>query len=145
MAQFRKSWGKGADMPDYSVLKILHMAAAALVVIGLLLGAFTIANPHPAAKLAAIRFWDRLVTGPALVLLWILGIFLAVEGHWIPSVWLPLKAVLVLALSALHGIQAGAMRKLQRGEPAPAFLRFSPYIILACVAAILALVETKPF
>jgi uncharacterized membrane protein len=132
-------------MPDYSVLKVIHMIAATLVVIGLLVSAFAVANPQPAAKLAAARRWDRLVTGPALVLLWILGVTLTIEGHWFPSGWLPLKLLFVLVLSGLHGMQAGAMRKLERDQKAPAFLRFSPYIIIACAAAILALVETKPF
>ncbi len=42
-------------------------------------------------------------------------------------------------------MQAGALKKLERGQAAPAFLRFAPYLVVACVAAILALVETKPF
>lgn len=132
-------------MPDYSLLKILHMIAAALVVIGILLSAATVANPVPAAKLAAARRWDKFVTVPALVAVWILGVLLAIEGHWFPSGWLPTKLVFVLALSALHGMLAGAMKRRARGEPAPAFLRFAPYIALVLVVAILALVETKPF
>ena len=132
-------------MTDYSLLKILHMAAATLVVIGILLTATAVANPPPAARLAALRKWDLFVTAPALVILWILGVILAIDGHWFPSIWLPLKLVFVLALSALHGMQAGALKRLQRGQPAPAFLRFAPYLVIACVAAILALVETKPF
>ncbi len=132
-------------MPDYSILKILHMVAAALVVIGILLSAFTVANPAPATKLAAVRRWDKRVTVPALVAVWVLGVILAIEGHWFPSGWLPLKLVFVLALSALHGMLAGGLKRLERGETAPAFLRFAPYIVIACVVAILALVGSKPF
>lgn len=132
-------------MPDYALLKMLHMTAALLVVGGILLSALTIVSPPPAARLAAIRKWDLFVTVPALLLLWILGVTLAIEGHWFPSGWLPLKLVFVVALSALHGMLAGGIKKLQRGQPVPKFLRFSPYIAIVIVAAILALVETKPF
>ena len=133
-------------MPDYSVLKILHMIAAALVVIGLLLGAATVANPPPAQRLAALRKWDRFVTGPALGLLWILGITLAIEGNWFTSgAWLPVKMVLALILSGMHGMQAGGMKRLARGEAAPAFLKFAPYIVIVLVVGVVALVETKPF
>ncbi|HMA50029.1 MAG TPA: CopD family protein [Magnetospirillaceae bacterium] len=132
-------------MPDYSLLKILHMIAVTLMVIGILLNGATIANPPPAARLAGLRRWDKFVTVPALVAVWILGVTLAIEGHWFPSGWLPTKLVFVLALSALHGMQAGALKKLERGQPAPAFLRFSPYLAIVLVVAILALVEMKPF
>jgi len=132
-------------MPDYSLLKILHMIAATLVVIGILLNATAVANPPPAARLAGLRRWDKLVTVPALVAVWILGVTLGIEGHWFSSGWLPTKLVFVLALSALHGMLAGGLKRLARGEPAPAFLRFSPYIAIVSVVAILALVETKPF
>jgi uncharacterized membrane protein len=132
-------------MPDYSLLKILHMIAAALVVGGVLLSTAAVANPPPAARLAALRRWDRFVTGPALGALWILGIALGLEGGWFQSGWLPAKLVFVLALSALQGMSAGGMKRLARGEAAPAFLRFGPYLVVACVVAILALVETKPF
>lgn len=132
-------------MPDYSLLKILHMIAATLMVIGILLNAAALANSPPAARLAGLRRWDKIVTVPALLLVWILGVTLAIEGHWFPSGWLPVKLVFVLALSALHGMQSGGLKRLARGEAAPAFLRFSPYIPIVIVAAILLLVETKPF
>lgn len=132
-------------MPDYSLLKILHMAAAALVVGGTLLSTAAVANPPPAERLAALRRWDRFVTGPALGALWILGITLAIQGGWFRSGWLPAKLVFALVLSGLHGMSAGGMKRLARGEAAPAFLRFGPYLVLACTAAIVLLVETKPF
>jgi uncharacterized membrane protein len=104
-------------MPDYSLLKILHTVAATLVVIGILLSATAVAKPPPASRLAALRKWDLFVTAPALVILWILGVILAINGHWFPSIWLPVKLVFVLALSALHGMQAGALKRLERGQP----------------------------
>jgi protoporphyrinogen IX oxidase len=132
-------------MPDYSLLKVLHVIAAGLVVLGILLAAATVSNPNAAARLPAALKWNRFVTMPALLAVWILGAVLVIEGHWFPSVWVPLKLVCVLGLSALHGMLSGGMKRMARGEAAPAFLRFSPYIAIALVVAILALVETKPF
>ena len=132
-------------MPDYFPLKLLHMIAAALFVGGLLSSTLAIAKPIRAKRLQALRRWDRWVTIPALGAVWILGIVLTALGGWYQSGWLPVKLVLVLALSAMHGMTAGAMKRLARREPTPAFLRFTPYLIGVCVAAILALVELKPF
>jgi len=132
-------------MPDYTLLKILHMTAAALVIIGVLLSSFTVARPPAAARLASIRRWDRFVTAPALGAVWILGIIIGLSGNWFSSGWLPVKLVFVLILSALHGMQAGGMRRLARGEAAPSFLRFSPYIALVSIAAIVLLASAKPF
>ena len=132
-------------MPDYSFLKMLHMTAAILVAAGILLNTLTILNPSPAPRVAAMRRWDLFVTAPALVALWTLGVILAVQGHWFASGWLPLKLIFVLALSALHGMQAGGLRRLERAQPVPAFLRFSPLFLIGCLGGILLLVETKPF
>lgn len=132
-------------MPDYALLKNLHMIAATLVVVGVLLSTFAVASPPLPARLAALRRWDRFVTGPALGALWILGITLAIEGGWFHSGWLPVKLVFAVTLSALHGFAAGGMKRLARGEAVSPFLRFSPYLAAGCVAAILTLVETKPF
>jgi len=132
-------------MPDYSVLKILHITAASLVVIGLLLSTYAVTRPLAATRLAAIRRWDMVVTVPALGAVWILGITLAIGGSWFASGWLPVKLVFVVALSALHGMQAGGMRRLAQGAAVPGFLRFSPYVVLASVVAIVLLVSTKPF
>ena len=132
-------------MPDYSLLKILHITAASLVVIGMLLNSFALLRPLAATRLATLRRWDLFVTSPALGAVWILGITLAISGNWFASGWLPAKLAFVVALSALHGMQTGGLRRLARGEAAPGFLRFSPYVALVSVVAIVLLVSTKPF
>jgi len=132
-------------MPDYSLLKILHITAASLVAIGLLLNSFVLLRPLAGTRLAAVRRWDLFVTSPALGAVWILGIILAISGNWFASGWLPVKLAFVVALSALHGMQSGSMRRLAQGAAAPAFLRFSLYLVLVSVSAIVLLVSTKPF
>jgi len=51
----------------------------------------------------------------AILLVWALGLTLALQGHWFRSVWLPAKLVIVLALSAWHGVQSGVLRRLAGG------------------------------
>ena len=47
---------------------------------------------------------------PAMVIAWILGLWLAYEGFGFNAVWLWLKLAAVLALSAVHGYFGRAVR-----------------------------------
>lgn len=131
-------------MPDYSLLKTLHILAVILFVTGFFPATIIVARSPSAAGLAAMRRWDKWVTGPALGAVWILGVTLAIQGGWFHSGWLPTKLVFAVMLSALHGIVAGRMKRLARGEAAPS-LRLGPYLVVGSTAAILVLVLTKPF
>ena len=91
--------------------------------------------------------WDRSVTVPAMVVLWLTGAAIATEGGWFGSAWLWAKLALVLFLTALHGIQSGRLRRLRRGDTPPA--RPPVPALAACIAlsaiVIAWLVVTKPF
>ena len=54
---------------------------------------------------SAVRAWDQWLTTPAMLLVWGLGLTLALSQGWFFSHWLQVKLVFVLALSALHGVQ----------------------------------------
>src|SRR5436309_14617646 len=47
-----------------------------------------------------------IITNPAMVVSWVLGLWLAWRGEWYASGWLPLQVVLVLGLSVVHGFLA---------------------------------------
>jgi putative membrane protein len=50
---------------------------------------------------------NRLLTviiNPAMIVTWLAGIYLGWAGHWYMSGWLGVKFLLVLALSAVHGL-----------------------------------------
>src|SRR5579859_5611613 len=135
-------------MPDalYPWLKAAHVAAVIAFVSGLLAGAIALAavqsDRFPAAVSAAfiqaVRTWDRRVTTPAILLVWALGLTLALQGHWFRSVWLPAKLAIVLALSAWHGVQSGMLRRLVGGATAAAspWRGFVPLAILIAVLAV---------
>jgi uncharacterized membrane protein len=141
---------------DYLGLKAFHIAAASVWIGGLLIAAVTIGAlmasrnaaeaPGRSAILDAVRSWDRRVTTPAMVLVWAFGMTLAIHGDWFGARWLTGKLVLVLALSALHGLLSGSLRRLGRADATPpsSRLRHAPAAIIVGVVAIVLLVVIKP-
>lgn len=137
----------------YLWLESLHAAAAVTFVAGLLAAALLLAFVPSADAVSpafwrAARAWHRWVTGPAILLVWGLGLTLALKGGWLPAAgWLWAKLALVTALSGLHGAQAGALRRLANGQEdrRAAFIRFIPALIVLAVVGILFLVIAKPF
>lgn len=141
----------------YLIVKALHVVAIVAWTGGMLLMALLLASLQlthgpfvfPQALLVTLRRWDRRITTPAMVLVWVLGLALSLRGHWFGAAWLTAKLLLVLALSALHGIQVGTLRRYLIADGtriAPsAMLRFAPVGILLCITAIVVLVILKPY
>ncbi len=53
----------------------------------------------------------RVIINPAMVLTWVLGLWLAWQGGFFTAGWLHAKLALVLILSGVHGYFAAAVRK----------------------------------
>ncbi len=89
----------------YLWLKALHVSAAVAFVGGMLAEAVCLAVLTSAgtascvqARMAGVvRRWDRGMTTPAMLLVWALGLALAVDGGWFPSRWLRVKLVFAVA------------------------------------------------
>ena len=140
---------------DYLWLKALHITAVMVWVGGMLLVAVTIigegAKPgggatDRSAMLDSVRHWDRRVTAPAMLLVWALGLTLALQGGWFPAPWLIAKLVLVLGLSAVHGLLSGTLRRQGHvnAHSAPTRLTLGPAAIIMTCLAIVTLVVVKP-
>lgn len=132
----------------YPWLKALHVAAALTFVGGLILSSVflqaTAADlPVAMAMAKAVRRWDRMVTTPAMLLVWALGLTMAVTAHWFTAGWLQLKFIVVVVLSALHGMQSGRLRRLTGGAAVKS-LAFAPWVV-ACAIIIALLAVAKPF
>ncbi len=137
-------------------LKGVHVGAVLLLAGGLVLLAVVATawasatdTPTPDARrlLNAVLQWDRRVTVPALAAVWASGLGLAVWGGWLGQGWLTAKIVLVIVLSALHGMLSATLRRrLERAPaaPSPAWMRFGPVAIAAAFAMIAILVTVKP-
>ena len=91
----------------YIWFKALHVAAAFTFVGGTLADALALAGGQSAS-----RRWSRTVTTPAMLLVWALGLTLALRGGWFSSRWLQVKLVFVVAPAGLAG---GASRP-RRGQ-----------------------------
>jgi len=52
----------------------------------------------------------RLIINPAMILTWVLGLWLAWQGSWFNAGWFHVKLALVVALSAAHGYFSAAVR-----------------------------------
>ncbi len=130
----------------YLWLKALHVAAAITFVGGVLSVAVFLraVGPGHADLVRKVRRWDQRVTTPAMLLVWALGLSLALTGGWFRDGWLVAKLVFVIALSGVHGVQSAKLRRLAGGRPAsPTSALIAPAII-GCVITIAVLVVVKP-
>lgn len=137
---------------NYLLLRVAHIAAVAAWISGMLAQAIAIrrlgqASTGSPSWLPKMITLDRLVTTPAMFLVWALGLTLAVRGHWFPAPWLLLKLTIVVALSALHGTLAGTVRRISRDPSLPiaAPLGQADILIVLAVVAALTLALNKPF
>ena len=101
---------------------------------------------HEQGLLAAFYRWDRRVTTPALGLVWVLGIALALMSGWYNAPWLWLKVAIVFVLSGLHGNQSATLRRLLAGsvQQPPIYMRRVAWLTIVAVTAIALLVILKP-
>jgi protoporphyrinogen IX oxidase len=131
----------------YPWFKALHVVSVLLFIGGVLLvsvflNAVTSEDKYNALIARKIRAWDQMITTPAMLLTWALGITLASVGHWFSDHWLQGKLVFVVVLSGIHGMQSGRLRRLAAGiEIRP--IQFLPAILI-CVVVIVVLVIIKP-
>lgn len=140
----------------YDLVVLLHISADILFIVGVLAAAFVLAalSFQAAASLAkdqrmvaGMRRLHRRVTMPAMLAAWACGLWLAVQAGWFHSGWLHAKLVLVLGLSALHGLESAALRRASgpaAAVPARAWAA-APAVALGAIVAVLWLALVKPF
>ena len=137
-------------------IKALHLAAVMIWIGGMVSQSLAIAalraGGQPRSRpdlgfVAVVRKWDGMVTTPAMLLVWILGLTMAQQAGWFSSPWLWVKLPIVALLSGLHGVQSGVLRRIagDAGQTPPAFLNLSAPFVVAAVIVVAALAVTKPF
>ncbi|WP_372398909.1 CopD family protein [Azospirillum sp. HJ39] len=139
----------------YLWLKAFHIVSVMVWIGGMFAAAIAVAAlsaskplsdaPGRAGILDAVRRWDRLATSPAMALAWLFGVAVAMQGGWFGSPWLMMKLVFVVALSGLHGMLSGLLRKLDRAGRPSAMSGYAPPAIVAAVVVIVLLVVLKPY
>lgn len=134
----------------YLLLKWSHVVAVLLFCSGMLVTPWLVNalcfQPRSNAQqdfLDSVRGYHRMVTSPALLVLWALGLAMAQSAQWWSHPWFRAKLVAALLLSAQHGAVSGRLRHLCT-DPDRTFppLRF-PWFALG-MAIVAGLVVIKP-
>jgi protoporphyrinogen IX oxidase len=89
----------------------------------------------------------RAIINPAMIATWVLGLWLAWDQGWWRAGWLHGKLVLVLALSAVHGLFARWTREFaeDRNTHSSKFYRIVNEVPTVLMIGIVILVVVKPF
>jgi protoporphyrinogen IX oxidase len=89
----------------------------------------------------------RAIINPAMIVTWGLGLWLAYSGHWFAAPWLHAKLVLVLAMSAVHGMLSRYVKDFaaDRNRKSQRFYRIINEIPTVLMVLIVLLVVLKPF
>jgi putative membrane protein len=134
---------------EYLWLKALHVTAVLIFIGGLFMQAIGVSGGArgQADTVNLVSRWDQRVTMPAMLAVWLTGALVASSGLWFSHHWLWVKLVFVMALSGLHGVQAGRLRRLKRGDRlGPGASSFGVPATVACAVAVIAvLAVVKPF
>lgn len=110
-------------------------------------------HPH-AADTAEAALWAKrmgllrkIILTPSLIVVWVLGLLLAVSIGAFSQGWFHIKLALVLALTAYHGVMVGRARKMIAGHRplSERQLRLWGEFPGIALALIVVLVVVKPF
>jgi protoporphyrinogen IX oxidase len=138
---------------DYLLILALHVTAVSVWIITVVMTSTILAafadvsmTPRQTAIVVNMGKLNRWVTVPAMVLTWLLGLTLAVQGAWFGAGWLTAKLVFVVALSGITGMVTRSLRQLSRSKEKRIswVARLSPLLILFAVLTITWLAITKP-
>jgi putative membrane protein len=89
----------------------------------------------------------RAIMNPAMIATWLLGLWLVWQGGWLRAPWLHGKLVLVLLLSAAHGLFARWVKDFaaDRNRHSQRFYRVANEVPTVLLIGIVILVVIKPF
>lgn len=143
-----------ADLMDVWI-KALHIMAVIAWMAGLFylprLFVYHVDAPHGSVQSETFETMERrllkAIMNPAMIVVWLTGLYLAWSAGFFHSPWLHAKLALVLAMSALHGYFAGAVKKFAAdgNRKSARFWRILNEVPTVLMALIVILVVVKPF
>ena len=88
----------------------------------------------------------RVIINPAMIVTWVLGLWLAWKGGWYASPWFLAKLASVIALSATHGYYSAAVRSFaeDRNDKSARHWRIMNEVPTVLMIIIVVLVIVKP-
>jgi putative membrane protein len=89
----------------------------------------------------------KAIINPAMILTWLLGLYLAWAGHWFSAPWLHGKLLLVIAMSGIHGFFSRCVRDFAADQNTRShkFYRIINEVPTLLMIGIVILVVVKPF
>jgi protoporphyrinogen IX oxidase len=89
----------------------------------------------------------RAIINPAMIVTWLLGLWLVWSGGWYWALWFHAKLVLVLVMSAIHGLYVRYTREFaeDRNTRTQKFYRIINEVPTVLMIGIVILVIVKPF
>lgn len=89
----------------------------------------------------------RGIINPAMIVVWLLGLYMAWDAPWYDELWFQLKVTLVLIMSGLHGFFARWVKDFaaDRNRHSQKFYRIINEVPAILIMAIVILVVIKPF
>jgi putative membrane protein len=84
---------------------------------------------------------------PAMIVTWIVGIVLLLQGQWLSASWLHVKLLAVVAMTILHGLFAHWVNEFRfdRNRHSQKFYRIVNEIPTGLLIVIVVLAAVKPF
>ncbi len=89
----------------------------------------------------------RAIMNPAMIVTWVLGLWLAWRGGWFEAPWFHAKLTLVVLLSGMHGAMARWRKAFERDENihSARFYRIANEVPTVLMIGIVILVIVRPF
>jgi putative membrane protein len=89
----------------------------------------------------------RFIATPAMIISWLAGLYLLIEGGWIHQGWMHGKLLLVILLSGYHGWCAVMMKRFAKDQNkhSATYFRWANEIPTLFMVGIVILVVVKPF
>ena len=89
----------------------------------------------------------RGIMNPAMIVVWVVGLWMAVSGGWMVAGWMHAKLALVLVMSAVHGLYSQWRKDFEadRNKRSARFYRVWNEVPAVILIAIVVLVVIKPF
>ena len=146
-------WGVGAGA--YLWIKALHVIAIIAWMAGLLylprLFVYHCAAPPGSEQAETFKVMERrllrAIMTPAMIVAWVLGLWLMARGTWHTAGWMHGKLALVVALSGLHGYLSASVRAFaeDRNTRSARHWRIVNEAPTVLMVGIVVLVIVKPF
>ena len=89
----------------------------------------------------------RAIMNPAMIVTWLLGLWLAWRGNWFAAPWLHAKLILVVAMSGVQGMLSRCVKDFaaDRNRKSQKFYRIINEVPTALMILIVLLAVLKPF